>query len=250
MAEFDREGMGNVLKVALGVCLAGSILVSSAAVLLQPMQAANRELDRKQNVLRAAGVLPPGATRSADGRDANALFAEFEVRAVDLASGRQRTDVDVAAFDPMQAARDPALSSALPAGADTARIGRRENVSLVYVGEDRSGESVLVLPVRGYGLWGALNGYLALKDDLDTVAGLSFYAHKETPGLGGEVDNVAWQAGWQGVRLLDQDGRPAVRLVKLRSAAGSAAAQREVDALSGATLTSRGVRESGELLGW
>ncbi|HEY5646762.1 MAG TPA: FMN-binding protein, partial [Pseudomonadales bacterium] len=73
-------------------------------------------------------------------------------------------------------------------------------------------------------------------------AGLGFYFHKETPGLGGEVDNPDWKSLWEGVHAFDEGGEPAVRLVKTRSPEGSAAASHEVDALSGATLTTRGVQ--------
>ena len=92
-----------------------------------------------------------------------------------------------------------------------------------------------------YGLWGTLYGYLALDGDLITIAGLGFYQHKETPGLGGEVDNSKWKASWQGVRLFNDMGQPQVRLVKQRSASSNAVADYEVDALSGATFTTKGV---------
>jgi len=104
-----------------------------------------------------------------------------------------------------------------------------------------SGIEKLVLPVRGYGLWGTMFGYLALDADLQTISGLGFYSHKETPGLGGEVDNPNWKAQWQGVQLFDPSGEPNVQLVKRRSAPSSEAADYEVDALSGATFTTRGV---------
>ncbi len=84
-------------------------------------------------------------------------------------------------------------------------------------------------------------GYLALEGDVSTIAGLGFYSHKETPGLGGEVDNPKWKALWPGVQLFDANGSPALSLVKSRSPAGSAKAQYEVDALSGATFTTKGV---------
>ncbi|MDZ7669916.1 MAG: hypothetical protein U5Q16_11035 [Gammaproteobacteria bacterium] len=51
-----------------------------------------------------------------------------------------------------------------------------------------------------------LFGYLALEGDLRTVAGLTFYEHKETPGLGGEVDNSQWKAQWDGRRALQRSG--------------------------------------------
>ena len=124
---------------------------------------------------------------------------------------------------------------------DIATLRRRENVSLVYIKSDGDRIDKLVLPVRGYGLWGTLFGYLALDSDLETVSGLGFYSHKETPGLGGEVDNPSWKELWPGVRLFDAEGRADVRLVKRRST-DSAMAAREVDALSGATFTTRGVQ--------
>jgi Na+-transporting NADH:ubiquinone oxidoreductase subunit C len=124
---------------------------------------------------------------------------------------------------------------------DIATIKRRENVSLVYLKRTDGELDKVVIPVRGYGLWGTLLGYLAFEGDLQTIAGLGFYFHKETPGLGGEVDNPRWKALWPGVNAFNAEGEPSVRLVKTRSAAGSSAAAYEVDALSGATLTTKGV---------
>ena len=237
----DKDSLGNILKVAIGMCLVCSIVVSTAAVVLKPLQEINKELDRKQNILRAAGMLPEDSKRAAYGRGIEELFAEFDVRAVDLDTGTYADAVDVATFDPIKSARVPALSRELTVDEDIAVIGRREKVSLVYVIARESGIEKLVLPVRGYGLWGSLYGYLAVEGDLSTIAGLGFYQHKETPGLGGEVDNPAWKALWPGVVLFDDSGKPAVRLVKIRSPESSSDARFEVDALSGATLTTRGV---------
>jgi Na+-transporting NADH:ubiquinone oxidoreductase subunit C len=55
--------------------------------------------------------------------------------------------------------------------------------------------------VRGYGLWSTLHGFMALKGDLNTVVGMGFYQHGETPGLGGEVDNPKWKGQWPGKTL-------------------------------------------------
>ena len=238
--EFDKEGIRNVLLVALGVCLVCSIIVSTAAVSLKPQRLLNQQLDQKQNILRAAGMLPQDAKTDARGRGVDELFSEFEVRAVDLDTG-EFVDMDVSDYDPIKAAKVAESSRELDSSEDIALIGTRENVSVVYL--RRSGDQLekVVLPVRGYGLWGTLFGYLALEGDLETISGIGFYSHKETPGLGGEVDNPRWKARWEGVSLFDAAGQPAVRLVKVRSAPGSDAAQHEIDALSGATLTTRGV---------
>jgi len=238
---FDKEGLKNVLFVAISMCLICSVVVSSAAVLLEPLRLKNQELDQKQNILRAAGLLPADAKVDAQGRGIDDLFAEFEVRAVDLNTGEFVDTVDVTTYDPIKAAKQPELSMAVPRDQDIAVIGRRENVSLVYLKKTDGELDKVVIPVRGYGLWGTLLGYLAFEGDLDTIAGLGFYFHKETPGLGGEVDNPRWKALWQDVLAFDDDGNPAVRLVKTRSPEGSDASRYEVDALSGATLTTRGV---------
>ena len=241
MAEFNKEGLGNTFIVAIGVCLVCSIIVSSLAVALKPAQQANKELDQKQNILRAAGMLPSGSNIAEDGRSVDELFAEFEVRVVDLASGEYIDEVDAAGFDPIKSAKDPQVSVALSGEEDIATLRRRENRSLVYIKREQGEIDKVVLPVRGYGLWGTLFGYLALDADLQTISGLGFYSHKETPGLGGEVDNPRWKSQWPGVHLLDNAGNPSVKLVKRRSPEGSAAAGHEIDSLSGATFTSRGV---------
>ena len=242
MASFDKDSLANTFIVAVAVCLVCSIIVSGIAVALKPQQQANKELDQKQNILRAAGMLEEGSSTAADGRSVDELFAEFQTYVVDLETGELRTDVDPAAYDPIKAAKDPAMSMALSADQDIATLRRRENTSVVYVKPGPDGLEKIVLPVRGYGLWGTLFGYLALNGDLETISGLGFYAHKETPGLGGEVDNPNWKALWPGVQLLDATGTADVRLVKRRSAQSDPSAAREVDALSGATFTTRGVQ--------
>ncbi|MDP6374506.1 MAG: Na(+)-translocating NADH-quinone reductase subunit C [Pseudomonadales bacterium] len=242
MAEdFNKDGMANTLIVAIGICLVCSIVVAGSAVGLRPLQMANKELDRKQNILRAAGMLGADATVAEDGRGVEDLFAEFEVRAVSLDTGVYMDDVDTALYDPIKAAKQDDASRELGPQEDRATLGRRENVSLVYLRRRDGALDKVVIPVRGYGLWGTLFGYLALEGDLNTVAGIGFYEHKETPGLGGEVDNTGWKAGWSGTRVFTADGTPSINLVKTRSPETSSAAAHEVDALSGATLTSRGI---------
>lgn len=99
------------------------------------------------------------------------------------------------------------------------------------------------IPISGYGLWSTLYGFLALEPDLNTVKGITFYRHAETPGLGGEVDNPAWQAQWEGKKILDESGE--LVSVRLKKGKVDPAIERErehmVDGLSGATITGNGV---------
>ena len=242
MASFDKDSLSNTFIVAFAVCLVCSIIVSGIAVALKPAQQANKELDQKQNILRAAGMLPENSTVSEDGRTVDELFSEFTVRVVNLDTGEFIEDVDATNLDPAKVAKDPERSIALSGEQDIATLRRRENISLVYIKTIDNKIDKLVIPVRGYGLWDTLFGYLALDGDLETVSGLGFYSHKETPGLGGEVDNPSWKAQWPGVKLFDEAGVADVRIVKRRSPEGQAVASREVDGLSGATFTTRGVQ--------
>ena len=238
----NKDGLGNTFSVAVLLCLVCSVVVSGLAVVLKPMQMLNKELDQKKNILRAAGLLAARSDVGPGGRTVEEMFADFTVRAVDLDTGDYTDTVNVDVYDPIRAASDSSVSMVLSSEEDIATLGRRENISLVFIKTIEGGIDKVVIPVRGFGLWGTLYGYLALENDLSTIAGLGFYQHKETPGLGGEVDNPKWKQGWQGVQLYDDVGQPAVDLVKLRSPANSNAARYEVDALSGATFTTRGVK--------
>ena len=97
-----------------------------------------------------------------------------------------------------------------------------------------------VIPIEGYGLWSTLYGFLAIGRDGNTIRGLTFYQHGETPGLGGEVDNPKWKALWPGRSAYDDAGNPAIRVVK-GNAGNAQETPHQVDGLSGATITSNGV---------
>ncbi|MDH7945106.1 Na(+)-translocating NADH-quinone reductase subunit C [Pseudohongiella sp. SYSU M77423] len=235
------NSVANTIKVALGLCVVCSIVISSAAVMLKPMQTANELLDRNKNILIAAGMFDPEVHSNAD---VDAMFEQFTPRLVDLDEGRYLTEeeqqqlgIDPQTYDQQTARNDPSMSIALSGADDVASIRRRADYATVYVIQNETGgyESV-VIPVSGYGLWGIMYGYLALESDGNTIRGIGFYDHQETPGLGGEISNPRWQAQWPGKEVYGDDGDVAFQVVK-----GGGSGESQVDALSGATLTSRGV---------
>ena len=233
-----KESTARTLLVALLVCLVCSVFVAGAAVALKPLQLENRQLDKQRSILAIAGLGTPDMSA----KQVQALYAErISARLVDLNSGAFTSGQDASSFDPLQAAKDPARSDALPAAQDIAAIKRRERLSSVYLVEQDGQLQTLVLPIRGYGLWSTLYGFIALKGDLNTVAGLGFYQHGETPGLGGEVDNPKWKALWPGKTLFNEQGELVVQVLKGGVDPQSPQASHQVDALAGATLTSKGV---------
>jgi len=150
-------------------------------------------------------------------------------------------DFVIEEYDQLKSTRDPNLSTSIGASDDIAIIKNRENVGKFFiVRNDDSTIDKLILPIRGYGLWGTLYGYMAIEEDFNTVAGLEFYDHKETPGLGAEVDNPRWKAMWPGKKIYKND-EVKLTVIKGKVQNDDANNDYKVDGLSGATLTSRGV---------
>ena len=234
----SNDSTSKTLVVALALCIVCSVIVSAAVVILKPIQEINKTLDRKRNILAAAGMLEKNAT----GEDINKQFSDINTRVVDLNTGKFADDaVDLARYDPLKAAKDPDLSEALTTKQDLAKISRREQYAVVYLVENPQGDiEKVILPIRGYGLWSTLYGFIALESDGNTIAGLGFYEHGETPGLGGEVDNPRWKAFWPGKQVY-RDGEVEIGLVKGSVDPADVDASWEVDGLAGATLTSKGV---------
>lgn len=232
------ESKARTVMVALAVCLVCSIGVSAAAVFLKPLQTANKLADKRKNILQVVNLYEPGM-------DVNAEFDNLvETRLINLETGQfvEDSELNPATYDMYVAAKDPAQSESIPKSEDIARIGRKPEIATVYLVEGDAGAvQAIILPVQGYGLWGQLYGFLALEGDARTVVGLSFYDHKETPGLGGEVDNLKWKGLWPGKLAYDQEGDVALRLIKGTVDPGTPNAEYKVDGLAGATLTSNGV---------
>jgi Na+-transporting NADH:ubiquinone oxidoreductase subunit C len=233
----SRNYAVDTLVFAAAVSVVCAVLVSSAAVALKDRQTANAELERKRNVLLAAGVMSPDASLSR--AEIEERFGAFEVVAVDLRTGAEDPAFTAVGYDQRRALGNPSASR--PAPPNDAQVMRLPNYALVYKKCGADGRlELLVLPVEGKGLWSTLYGYVALDADLTTVRGLTFYQHGETPGLGGEVDNPRWKALWPGREAFDEQGKVAIQV--MRGQAGPPAQDPyRVDGLSGATITSRGV---------
>ena len=230
----SNDSTAKTLIVAFSLSIVCAVFVSAAAVMLKPIQEVNKTLDRKRNILAAAGMLD-------EGKSIEEQFSLVTTRVVDLRTGKFADDVEAQKYDQRKASKDPAMSTELSDDEDLANVSRREHYSLVYVVEDEGGDlDKIILPIHGYGLWSTLYGFIALESDANTVAGLGFYEHGETPGLGGEVDNPRWKGVWPGKQVY-RDGDVALGLIKGSVDPASTDAPWQVDGLAGATLTARGV---------
>jgi len=247
--KYDKDAPINVIILAVVLCVVCSLVVSSAAVGLRSWQDANVLLDKRANILSVAGF------EGVASGDVNDMFGKrFTVELIDMntglpaakeameamdAAGKKYADEEdtIAKYDQIWASKSKKPSISDPTD-DATLIKYREKFSHVYVLKSEDGSSVekYVFPVRGYGLWSMMKGYLAVEPDLQKIAGLTFYEHGETPGLGGEIKSARFKAQWPGKQIYGEDGSVAVRVIK--------AAPKDaysVDALSGATITSTGV---------
>ena len=199
----------SVVTIILGGFL------SIAAGTLKETQELNVKNDSKKNILASLGYKPEGEnTWSSD--DITKLF-EQNIDAYVLNADGDRTNTD-------------------PASINTETDN--ENFP-IYVDKRDGAVNGYAIPISGKGLWSTLYGYFAVDPNCITAKGITFYAHKETPGLGGEVEKPWFQNNFIGKRFVDDEGNlVGIRVIKGKADPNS---QYEVDGISGATITSKGL---------
>lgn len=228
-----NDSTTKTLLVAIILCVVCSVMVSWAAVSLKPLQTKNKVLDIKKNLLLTAGLVTAKATEA----EVNEAFKVVETKIVDLATG-EYVDMNPADLDSKKAAKDPAQNYKIPPAMDLGNIKSRAKYEKIYFVKEGDQIAKVIFPVNGKGLWSTLYGFLVLAPNLNTVKGLGFYEHGETPGLGGEVDNPNWKRIWNDKEVFDDAMKPALKVIKGSAQPGS---KYDIDGLSGATLTSNGV---------
>jgi Na+-transporting NADH:ubiquinone oxidoreductase subunit C len=212
----------RALAVAACIALTCSVMVASAVYLLRPLQTTDSVLERGRVILSAAGLLPDG-----DAGDAVLLAAylDLDVRIVQLGTDELTTSSGAHVFDHwlQQTGDEPVVTTVSRAPVYLAR---------------RDGQlDRIVFPVDGAGMWSTIYAYIALRPDLTTIADIVFLRHGETPGIGDRIEESSWRQLWQGKRLFDESGNPALRVVR------GAQKATEIDLISGASVTSEAVGE-------
>ena len=229
----NKDSALNIAFVGIGLCLLCSAIISIIAIQLKSIQNENVVKDMQKKIVSSAGLqLEYGSVENA--------MMNIKTIVVDLDQGKI-VDINPNSYELSKELREEGKYKFLSAENDIASIKKREKYSKVFIEYKDDKINTLILPVRGYGLWGILYGYLAIKSDFNTVAGLEFYEHKETPGLGAEIDNPKWKALWKGKKIYQENGEVSLKVIKGNVLASSDNVNYEVDGLSGATLTCNGV---------
>lgn len=103
----------------------------------------------------------------------------------------------------------------------------------IYSAEKNSKKLGYAFPIEGNGLWGTIKGYAAVDKDINTLLGIQFVSHSETPGLGGRIDEMWFKEQFRNIDLDSDNGD----YLKYRPASNG-----NVDSITGASITSKSVK--------
>ncbi|MGA0058431.1 MAG: NADH:ubiquinone reductase (Na(+)-transporting) subunit C [Planctomycetota bacterium] len=249
----DRKSNAYVVTFAVTVCAISAVCLSAAYNTFAADIAANELFDQQKNVLIAVGLYERTEPKSDE--ELRNLYDNFieekvlQVKREDVErpvkqGGVEGTETQEEVVDMVETEYLIAdLAGLRREEGKKPEVDRREFATVFRRKDDAGATVAWCIPISGYGLWSTLYGFLALEPDLATVKGITFYKHAETPGLGGEVDNVNWQAQWPGKSVLDAQGNVVGVQLKKGVVDSSVAYEKShmVDGLSGATITSNGV---------
>ncbi len=225
-----NESRTKTVLIAFLVSASCAALVSGATVMLRPIQAANRAAEEQARIeALVQGIPGMSALLQQSGGTLSTVV-------IDLATGRAAAEVSPETLD--AALSDPGNWTALGPGQDLAGLGQRPDFAQIFLLRDAGQISLVLLPLSGRGYGGRIDAILALRGDMNTIAGLAVTQHSETPGLGGRIEEASWQADFPGTELRDESGE-----MRFRVARGPASTVHEVDGITGATRTGRGVTE-------
>jgi len=203
--------MMKSLMFATVLCLISSILLTLSSAGLKPIQQKNIALDKQKNLLKSVGLIDD--QRSYSPNEIQTLYSDNIKSLWVDASGRivSETSPD-----------EMVLPIAL------------------YIKDEEI--KAYIIPIQSKGLWGKIEGYLALENDGSTILGFTVYKHHETPGLGGEIEKAWFQRNFVGKKIINRQGK-FVSIGISRGKAEDNVPESErinyVDGISGATLTGK-----------
>ncbi len=229
----NKESNGYVITFSIVMVVVVGALLATVAMALQPAQKANVQKEKMANVLQAAGM------RDATMAEAEELFKKHVVKRVILDfHGNIKEGTELTVDDPIESGNEnDAFNVDLLKEYKNEKDPKKRNYPL-YVCEI-DGETMYVAPVQGQGLWAAVWGYISLDADGKTIKGAVFDHKSETPGLGAEIANDAFEKSFIGKTIAEGEEFTSVSVIK----PGPELDEHSVDGISGGTFTSVGVDE-------
>lgn len=254
------QSRGNLYTFgfAAAVCVFCSVILAVSATYLKPRQEINERLDIVKNILIVAGYSEEELEKKS-GREMLDLFRRdfhpiilnkknAEVRREEIEKSLMRLNYpreklkELFTFELLKLFERKKGLLAAKAGMKKKEFDPGYKSLFIY----RPGGKLdsYIIPISGPGLWDMMYGYVALQPDLNSVKGITFYEHKETPGLGGECDKPAFRNQFIGKKIFDGTGTfVSVNVAKGKASDRYRGAKLDhyVDGISGATLTGKGI---------
>jgi len=199
-----------------------AFVLSFTSESLKDLQNANVKKEKMQNILSSVGI---NVSRD----ESEDLYMDYISEELSLKSDGTIDD-DIEAFDIN-------LALEVKKDSDTQRFP-------LYIANVEN-EKFYVIPLRGAGLWAEIWGYIALKEDINTIKGVSFDHKSETAGLGAEITEDWFIDSFTDEKINDSQGNfVGVYLTKSNNdPRNEDKMDNEVDAISGATITGDGVSD-------
>ncbi len=224
--------------IVMGIVVASVLAFVSTS--LKPLQDKNKEIAEKSMILSSIGI-----ESTAD--DAEGKFDEFitDSYVIDLNSEKLE-DIAFLVNMKIQARKIKDINSLvkkIEKKADGENFAEKltalkaERKLPVYESLDKNGVRTFIFPLRGKGLWGPIWGYIALKDDFNTIYGATFAHKSETPGLGAEIDKVWFQNEFKNKTVFSENGE--FVSITVHKGATPEGDMHGVDGISGGTITSK-----------
>ena len=215
----DTDKSTNPFIFAFILTLLVSMLLSLTATLLNDKIEENIEVDKKKNIIKVIGLYNEGMLSEEIVNSYKKSISEVIIDS----DGNERNDIKL---ENLIAIEDKSKGSFVYSY-------NNEIVYPLYKSKD-----AIIVPISGKGLWSTLYGYFALDIDMETVKGITFYKHGETPGLGAEVEKPWFQDNFVGKKIYNKND-DLVSITVYKSSSGDDI--HGGDGISGATVTSNGV---------
>ena len=204
------------LYAAIMVILVAAVL-ASVSMALKPKQTRNFEIEKKQNILASVNI-------ESTAQNAEELYKQNIINEYVVNVKGEQVKGDAFNTDLKKEHAKPANKMVLP----------------VFECKTKDGIKYII-PLRGAGLWGPIWGFIALSDDMNTIYGANFDHEGETPGLGAEIATTMFEAPFIGKKIFDDSGK--LVSITVAKVGQEAPAEHKVDAISGGTITSKGLEK-------
>ncbi|WP_338761253.1 NADH:ubiquinone reductase (Na(+)-transporting) subunit C [Bernardetia sp. ABR2-2B] len=229
----SKESNAYILTFSIAMILVIAVVLGLVKEFTKEAQKQAVELDTQKQILSA---IVPLSEVGETGEEVNAYYAKHI----------ESIAVDVNGDEKKMKGNEPIIPEKVSIRKEFKKKEKSEKILPVFKFKDDAGKvTAYILPVYGNGLWDNIWGYIALEPDMKTVKGAVFDHQGETPGLGARIADTEVENRYKGKAIYNAKGELAsIEMIKGEgNVEPGALTEHEVDGLSGATITARGVND-------